>query len=119
MSQITTHILDISRGLPAPNVPVTLFQQDDQNQWKELANGVTDSNGRISDLLDTKRTLSAGCYRLHFTTQVYYDSNNEIGFFPYVDIVFVIDDTLKDKKPSHYHIPLLLAAYSYSTYRGS
>jgi 5-hydroxyisourate hydrolase len=113
MSQITTHILDTTRGLPARNVPITLFAQDGA-AWKEVNGGVTNEDGRLPGLLAENETLPAGIYRMHFATAVYFEANKETGFYPYVDIVFEIDSS-----GTHYHIPLLLTAYGYSTYRGS
>ena len=113
MSQITTHILDTSRGKPAAGVPIILFQQQGK-QWQQLATGKTDQDGRIADLLANEVVLAAGIYRLHFDTSYYFSTNNEIGFYPFVDIVFEINGA-----GDHYHIPLLLTAYGYSTYRGS
>lgn len=113
MSQITTHVLDTTRGLPARDLPITLFQQNGE-QWEQLASGLTNNDGRIPDLLEQGRVLPAGNYRMHFDTQAYFDANEETGFYPYVDIVFTITG-----EGLHYHIPLLLTAYGYSTYRGS
>jgi 5-hydroxyisourate hydrolase len=113
MSQITTHILDTTRGLPAQNVPITLFSQKG-NSWQKINGGVTNKDGRLPDLLTDDEKLPAGIYRMNFETKVYFEANNENGFYPYVDIVFEIDAS-----GSHYHIPLLLTAYGYSTYRGS
>lgn len=113
MSQITTHILDTTRGLPAQNVPITLFAQQGEG-WKEINRGVTNSDGRLPGLLADDDKLSAGVYRMHFATANYFKANNEVGFYPFVDIVFEIDAS-----GTHYHIPLLLTAFGYSTYRGS
>ena len=113
MSQITTHILDTTRGLPAQSVPITLFSQKGKG-WQEINGGVTNKDGRLPDLLADDEKLPAGIYRMNFETKVYFEANKEIGFYPYVDIVFDIDAS-----GSHYHIPLLLTAYGYSTYRGS
>ncbi len=113
MSQITAHILDTTRGLPAQNVPIALFAQQ-AGDWQELASGVTNSDGRIVGLLADNVKLPAGVYRMHFATAVYFKANNEAGFYPYIEIVFEIDES-----GSHYHIPLLLTGYGYSTYRGS
>ncbi len=113
MSQITTHVLDITRGLPAQELPITLFAQTG-DVWQELASGITDSDGRIADLLADDVVLDTGVYRMHFETKYYFNANNEKGFYPFVDIVFELDST-----NSHYHIPLLLTAFGYSTYRGS
>ncbi len=113
MSQITTHVLDTTRGLPAQNLPISLFVQTPQG-WDELASGVTNTDGRIAGLLADNVVLPAGVYRMHFATKAYFEANNEQGFYPYVDIVFELDGSA-----SHYHIPLLLTAFGYSTYRGS
>ena len=113
MSQITTHILDTTRGLPAQNVPISLYVQN-ENNWEKIGGGITNSDGRLPNLLADERKLPAGIYRMNFETNCYFAENNETGFYPYVDIVFQLDD-----KGSHYHIPLLLSAFGYSTYRGS
>lgn len=113
MSQITTHVLDTARGTPAQNIPITLYQQSESG-WTELAGGVTNEDGRIAGLLDPLLKLPAGVYRMHFNTGTYFENNREIGFYPYVDITFTLKDT-----GEHYHIPLLLSPFGYSTYRGS
>ena len=113
MNQITTHILDTTRGLPAQNVPISLYAQNGSN-WEKIGGGITNSDGRLPNLLPDERKLPEGIYRMHFETSCYFAANNETGFYPYVDIVFQLDD-----KGSHYHIPLLLTAFGYSTYRGS
>jgi len=113
MSQITTHVLDTTRGKPAKNLPIALFVQTDDG-WQALATGDTNADGRIADLLADDIVLAAGVYRMNFATKAYFDANNEQGFYPYVDIVFELDGS-----NSHYHIPLLLTAFGYSTYRGS
>lgn len=113
MSQITTHVLDTSRGLPAQGVAISLFSQVD-GQWQELAGGLTNSDGRIIGLLADDLVLPAGSYRMQFNTKSYFDGQQQQGFYPYVDIVFEIDGG-----GGHYHIPLLLSAFGYSTYRGS
>ena len=113
MSQITTHILDTTRGSPAFEVPVELSRQT-ENGWETLAQGITNDDGRIVGLLEKGRTLEAGCYRMNFDTQSYFRSNGDPVFYPHVDIVFQIPGN-----GQHYHIPLLLTAYGYSTYRGS
>jgi len=113
MSQITTHILDTSRGKPAADVPITLFQQQGE-QWLQRGKGKTDQDGRISHLLADDVVLPAGLYRMHFETKAYFIAHNDSVFYPFVDIVFEISDA-----GEHYHIPLLLTAFGYSTYRGS
>jgi 5-hydroxyisourate hydrolase len=113
MSQITTHILDTSHGKPAVDVPIILYQQN-ANGWLQLGVGKTNQDGRIADLLADDMVLASGVYRLHFDTKAYFNANNESSFYPYVDIVFEITAA-----GEHYHVPLLLTAYGYSTYRGS
>jgi len=113
MSQITTHILDTTRGLPAQNVPISLFAKKG-NDWEKLGGGVTNTDGRLPGLLAEDVKLPAGIYRMHFETSAYFEANKEEGFYPYVDIVFELD-----AKGAHYHVPLLLTAFGYSTYRGS
>ncbi|OUS28086.1 hydroxyisourate hydrolase [Thalassotalea sp. 42_200_T64] len=113
MSQITTHVLDTTRGLPAQGLPITLYTQTNDG-WQQLASGVTNVDGRITGLLADEVVLAAGVYRMHFGTSTYFKANNENGFYPYVDIVFELDGG-----NSHYHIPLLLTAFGYATYRGS
>lgn len=109
MNGITTHILDTSRGRPAAGVHVTL-EKHDGNYWTLAGSGDTDGDGRCRTLLD--RPLQAGIYRLTFATGAYFGAGNT--FFPEAVIVFeVIDPT------QHYHVPLLVSPYGYSTYRGS
>ena len=83
MSQITTHILDTTRGLPAQNVPITLFTQDGEG-WKEINGGVTNTDGRLPGLLAADEKLPAGIYRMHFATSVYFKA---IKREPYIDMV--------------------------------
>lgn len=116
MSQITTHVLDTSKGRPAAGIPIELFRDEkfDSRSWLSLAQGITNQDGRVAGLLNDDITLDAGVYRMHFNIGDYFKNNNEKGFYPYVDIVFELGGD-----GSHYHIPLLLSAYGYSTYRGS
>ncbi len=120
MSQITTHILDTTLGKPAVAVTVTLAQQVD-GEWVELAAAATDENGRVAALLADRNTaLPAGQYKLSFNTGDYYQSRNRNCnhntpcFYPRVEIIFSIRGD-----GQHYHIPLLLNPFGYSTYRGS
>ena len=118
MSQITTHILDTAIGKPASDVSVILFEQqngmeDAQNSWREIAIGTTDKDGRVSNLLNKDSVLQGGIYKLRFETQEYFDKQTCQTFYPYVEITFRISGT------EHYHIPLLLNPFGYSTYRGS
>ena len=113
MSGITTHVLDTARGRPAAGVPVVL-EIESRGEWKALGRGITDADGRIRQLLPTGATLAAGTYRLTFDTQSYFASQGIEGFYPQVSVVFIVRDPAQ-----HYHVPLLLSPYGYSTYRGS
>lgn len=108
MSGITTHVLDTALGRPAANVTVTLSFRRESNQWDEIGRGATDEDGRLRTL--TGPEIDAGTYRISFDTSGY----DPQGFFPEVAIVFVVRDPKQ-----HYHVPLLLSPFGYSTYRGS
>jgi 5-hydroxyisourate hydrolase len=109
---LSTHILDTAIGRPAANVPLTL-SQDTGNTWHIIGHGTTDADGRCKTLLG-EGPLVAATYRIHFATAVYYRAQNLTGLYPYVEIVFSVEDPAQ-----HYHIPLLLTANGYTTYRGS
>jgi 5-hydroxyisourate hydrolase len=113
MSQITTHVLDVSVGRPAAGVAVILEIQNPQGEWKELSQGATDGDGRLRHLL-APGSLVEGNYRLTFQTGRYFESRKIAGLYPQVTIEFQVRDAKE-----HYHIPLLLSPYGYSTYRGS
>lgn len=113
MSQITTHILDTSIGKPAQGISIVLEQSIANGQWEELSKGKTNSDGRLPGLLADGVILNPGVYRLVFDTASYFKVTNTKGFYPKVTIEFEVTDA------SHYHVPLLLNPYGYSTYRGS
>ena len=111
MSQITTHILDTSSGIPAENVTIILYRGGNDN-WSEIGRGITDSDGRAKELL--KGSVSAeGIFKLRFETKDYFDKKKMSTFYPYVEIIFEVASS------QHYHVPLLLNPFGYSTYRGS
>lgn len=112
MSQVTTHILDTSSGKPAPDVAVSLFRQQEQ-VWSGIAEGMTNKDGRITDLLAKDVIIPAGIYKLRFETKLYFESRDIISFYPFIEVVFYINDS------EHYHVPLLLNPFGYSTYRGT
>ena len=112
MSQLTTHILDTTKGKPAKDVPITLYKNE-KEQWTELVKGITNKDGRIPDLLKKDIVLEKGIYKIRFETKDYFDKDGIASFYPFVEIVF--DITTQE----HYHIPLLLSPFGYSTYRGS
>ena len=114
MSAITTHILDTAQGHPARGVPVHLEMQEANGGWQALGTGMTDSDGRVRDLLPDDFHLQPGIYRLTFDTTVYFESQSLRSFYPHVVVVFQVY-----KAEQHYHVPLLLNPFGYSTYRGS
>ena len=113
MSAITTHILDVSTGFPARGVPVVLERQTETG-WEIVGKGETDDDGRLRDLLDSDADLQAGNYRLTFDTGAYFQKQQIEGFYPQVTVAFIVRNTAQ-----HYHVPLLLSPFGYSTYRGS
>ena len=112
MSQLTTHILDTTRGKPAQGIPIVLYRQQDK-EWIEKAKGITNTEGRIVDFLSKDVLLDFGIYKLKFNTREYFDILAIETFYPYIEIVFEI------KTNDHYHVPLLLNPFGFSTYRGS
>lgn len=114
MSTISTHILDTSRGTPASGVAVCLETQNTDESWTELSHAWTDEDGRVKPFFLVDRPLLAGVYRLVFDTDAYFNALNIDSFYPQVTLVFKVDDDAQ-----HYHVPLLISPYGYSTYRGS
>ena len=112
MSQITTHILDTSRGKPAWGVAV-FFYQKIADDWIYYAKGTTNSDGRIPNLLSEDEELPLGIYKITFDVIHYFNTLDTECFYPTVEIIFEI------KTLDHYHIPLLISPFGYSTYRGS
>ena len=113
MSGITTHVLDTARGTPAGGVPVRLEHESSPEQWREIGKGVTDADGRLRTLTEG-HALAAGTYRITFDTEAYFKSQSREGFYPRVSVTFVVRDPSQ-----HFHVPLLLSPFGFSTYRGS
>ncbi|HPH84486.1 MAG TPA: 2-oxo-4-hydroxy-4-carboxy-5-ureidoimidazoline decarboxylase [Ferruginibacter sp.] len=112
VSQLTTHVLDTSIGKPGRDISIRL-QKSGGISWQTIAQGVTNADGRIPDLLPLSRNLQPGNYKMVFETAAYFEAMSLKGFYPQVDIQFTIFDN------SHYHVPLLINPFGYSTYRGS
>jgi 5-hydroxyisourate hydrolase len=113
VSPITTHVLDTARGRPAAGLRVVIEIRSKKGRFRVLGRGTTDANGRIGDLLPEGR-LRRGTYRLTFDTARYFRARGGRGFYPSVAVLFEI------REPGqHYHVPLLLSPFGYSTYRGS
>ena len=117
---ISTHILDTAVGRPAADVPVSLSCWRD-SEWRMLSetNLRTDADGRARQLLPEGTALVAGLYRVRFETAAYYEAQQITGLYPYVEIAFEVRDAGEQAEVQHYHIPLLLTANGYTTYRGS
>lgn len=111
MSGITSHVLDTSRGLPAGNIEVQL-ELEENNQWQSIGGGTTDRDGRVANLASSD--LVAGHYRISFQVADYFAALHKDSFYPVIRIEFSVDDPTE-----HYHVPLLLNPFGYSTYRGS
>ena len=112
MSTISTHILDSATGLPAAGMRIELLTAQADGGWLSLGVGSSDLDGRLKSAGDS--ALGPGNYRLVFGTGTWFAKLGRDCFYPEVIISFTVDDD-----DSHYHVPLLLSAYAYSTYRGS
>ena len=111
---ITTHVLDTSIGRPAAGVDVRLEHQMADGSWHAVGSGQTDADGRLRTLVSSSSPTLAGTFRLTFEIAPYFASRGVASFFPRVVIEFVV------REPgAHYHVPLLLSPFGYSTYRGS
>ncbi len=107
-SFVTAHVLDATAGTPARGVRVTLSAQDGTT----IAEALTDDDGRVSQL--GPQTLGSGTYRITFGTGDYFAAREQETFYPHVQVEFRVDE-----EQAHYHVPLLLSPFAYSTYRGS
>ena len=110
-SRVTTHVLDATSGRPAAGVEVTLERQIGA-RWQQITNGSADADGRIGNF--GPADLHPGVYRVTFAVATYFSDRHQPAFYPEVVISFTLDDP-----DAHYHVPLLLSPYAYSTYRGS
>jgi 5-hydroxyisourate hydrolase len=113
MSAITTHVLDLARGCPAADVAITL-EHESAGAWNSIGWGRTDPDGRLRALLPEGSPLIAGTYRLTFHTREYFEAGNVPAFYPVVMVTFVVQPG-----EDHYHVPLLLSPFGYTTYRGT
>jgi 5-hydroxyisourate hydrolase len=114
MSPISTHVLDTARGTPARGIVVVLEAPDGAHGWSEVGRGTTDADGRIAAFDPPLNGLKPGVFRLRFATGDYFAVKRVSTFYPEVHVIVRIDDPAQ-----HYHVPLLLSPFGYSTYRGS
>lgn len=110
-SKITSHILDVEKGKPASGVAVTLARMNGE-KWDHVASGITDQDGRVGKWIE--KEVVTGHFKISFGVKEYFSSQNRECFYPAVSIEFYLNDLNQ-----HYHVPLLLSAHGYSTYRGS
>jgi len=111
-AELSTHILDLARGVGGQNVPVTLSKRATDGQWTPVGSARTDNNGRVRSFGDSK-AFDAGDYRLDFDMSAYPNSAAN-PFFPEISVTFRVQDA-----SSHYHVPVVVSPYGYSTYRGN
>lgn len=112
--QLSSHILDINLGQPAPGVLISLSRMNDDHSWSLIEERTTDSNGRVKDFLETTPgTTRTGIYKLTYHVSPYFQAHNQSSFYPFIEVVFEIKDS------NHYHVPITLSPFGYSTYRGS
>ncbi len=109
---ISTHVLDVMRGTPAAGLAVTLSRREPDGDWKPIGESETDADGRIREL--TEEEVEAGEYQLRFDTRPYFERSGLDAFYPEVLVVFNLSDA-----SSHVHVPVLLSAYGYTTYKGT
>tara|TARA_B100000674_G_C37934312_1_gene959522 strand:+ start:965 stop:1324 length:360 start_codon:yes stop_codon:yes gene_type:complete len=117
---ITTHVLDTALGLPGRGIHTILERMTSidaahhQEVWESIAEGVTNNDGRIPGFIPENCKIVSGTYRITFFTADYFKSMKKDCFYPYASIVFEINEP-----ESHYHVPLLISGFGFSTYRGS
>jgi 5-hydroxyisourate hydrolase len=112
MSAITTHVLDTSLGRPGAGIRVQLHRKSG-NEWKPIGDSRTDANGRCADLMNSENA-ELGTYRLLFFSADYFRERDTKTFYPEIPVIFEVKDSAQ-----HYHVPLLISPFGYSTYRGS
>ena len=112
MSRITTHVLDTSRGRPAADLKIELHKKSGE-EWKFIGAGLTDNNGRCNNLLEDA-LVETGTYRLMFHAGAYFKAQQVASFYSEISVVFEVGEP-----GAHYHLPLLISPFAYSTYRGS
>ena len=111
--QLSTHILDVSKGAPARDISIKLEKYNEQTKiWSFVEEKKTDLNGRISDFLNSEKN-NLGIYKLTFYTSEYFEKQGKESFYPFVEVAFQIKDQ------NHYHVPITLSAFGYATYRGN
>ncbi len=114
VTTISTHVLDTALGTPATGLSVTLDRIDADGVATRISSSVTNHDGRVAALAPSDRRLSGGSYRLSFDVASYFAQTLRKSFYPEICIAFEVGN-----EPQHYHVPVLLSPFGYSTYRGS
>ncbi len=110
---LSVHVLNLQDGLPSSEVKVSLEEQKN-GKWIQLSQATTNEQGRIPALYPEGKKLEKGMYKVTFKTGGWFKAHKQKSFFPEVPVIFEVDGSVE-----HYHIPLLLSPYGYSTYRGN
>lgn len=110
---LSVHVLNLENGLPSPGVQVVL-EQKQGDDWTQLSTGVTNEQGRITALYPEDKTWEQGTYKVTFETGDWFEKHDTETFFPEIPVIFSADASVE-----HYHVPLLLSPYGFSTYRGN
>lgn len=110
---LSVHVLNLENGLPSPDVDVTL-EEKKNGQWVQISQAKTNEQGRITALFPEDQKFNNTTYRVTFKTGEWFKKKQQNTFFPEVPVIFQTDGSV-----NHYHIPLLLSPYGYSTYRGN
>lgn len=111
-ADISTHVLDLARGVGGKAVPVTLSKRADDGRWQNVGAATTDADGRVRSF-GASKSFDTGLYRLQFDMSGYPDTS-ATPFFPEITLTFAVTD-----KAGHYHVPVVVSPYGYSTYRGN
>jgi 5-hydroxyisourate hydrolase len=107
---ISTHVLDTMRGMPAAGLAVALHRREPNGDWREVGQSETDADGRVRELAEEE--LEAGEYRLEFDTRPYFERSGLSPFYPSVAVTVNFES-------GHLHVPVLLSAFGYTTYKGT
>ena len=112
-AEISTHVLDLARGVGGQGVPVTLSKKLPSGGWVLVARASTDGKGRVGAFASSHH-MGTGIYKLHFDMSRYPQTGTTTPFFPEIEVAFQVSDP-----GAHYHVPVVVSPYGYSTYRGN
>lgn len=111
-AEISTHVLDLAHGVGGADVPVVLYKREAGGTWISVGKSRTDSNGRVRSFA-ADANFAPGIYRLQFDMSGYPDAS-AMPFFPEITVTFRVTDA-----DGHYHVPVVVSPFGYSTYRGN